>query len=145
MAKQVIGIGSSYDDPSADKIRDGFDKVNDNFTELYNCNPELEKSDVIPIGAWNMDSTASIDVPWDKYASNVFVSCINVWIISDTIPSEQQPLNAWESVSGLMQGGFDLYQGNIELRRRTGGIFDSTAFDSIAMNRGYIHINYIEL
>lgn len=35
MAKQVINLGSSYDDPTADPIRDGLDKCNDNFTELY--------------------------------------------------------------------------------------------------------------
>ncbi len=35
MAKQVINIGSAPNDNTGDFIRDAFDKVNDNFTELY--------------------------------------------------------------------------------------------------------------
>lgn len=36
MAKQVINIGTSADDGTGDVLRVAFDKVNDNFTELYN-------------------------------------------------------------------------------------------------------------
>lgn len=35
MAKQTIGIGAAPNDGTGDPIRDAFDKVNDNFTELY--------------------------------------------------------------------------------------------------------------
>jgi hypothetical protein len=35
MAKQVINIGTDANDNTGDPIRDAFDKVNDNFTELY--------------------------------------------------------------------------------------------------------------
>jgi len=35
MAKQVINIGTNANDGTGDPIRDAFDKVNDNFTELY--------------------------------------------------------------------------------------------------------------
>ena len=35
MAKQVINIGTTANDNTGDPIRDAFDKVNDNFTELY--------------------------------------------------------------------------------------------------------------
>ena len=37
MAKQSIGLGSSANDGSGDTIRAGGDKVNDNFTEVYNA------------------------------------------------------------------------------------------------------------
>lgn len=36
MAKQVINIGTSADDGTGDVLRVAFDKVNSNFTELYN-------------------------------------------------------------------------------------------------------------
>lgn len=36
MAKQVINIGRSANDRSGDPLRTAFDKVNQNFTELYN-------------------------------------------------------------------------------------------------------------
>lgn len=35
MAKQVIGIGSTANDGTGDTLRDAFDKVNDNFNEVY--------------------------------------------------------------------------------------------------------------
>ena len=35
MAKQTINIGSSANDGTGDQLRTAFDKVNDNFDELY--------------------------------------------------------------------------------------------------------------
>ena len=35
MAKQTINIGTAANDGTGDPLRDAFDKVNDNFTELY--------------------------------------------------------------------------------------------------------------
>jgi len=35
MAKQVINIGTTANDGTGDHLRTAFDKVNDNFTELY--------------------------------------------------------------------------------------------------------------
>ena len=37
MAKQTVDIGSSANDGTGDSIRNGGDKINDNFTELYNA------------------------------------------------------------------------------------------------------------
>jgi hypothetical protein len=37
MAKQTINIGASANDNTGDTIRDGGDKINDNFTELYDA------------------------------------------------------------------------------------------------------------
>ena len=35
MAKQIINIGQTANDRSGDPLRSAFDKVNQNFTELY--------------------------------------------------------------------------------------------------------------
>ena len=35
MAKQTINIGVAANDGSGDPLRDAFDKINDNFTEVY--------------------------------------------------------------------------------------------------------------
>ena len=35
MAKQIINIGSAANDGSGDPLRSAFDKINDNFTEVY--------------------------------------------------------------------------------------------------------------
>ena len=40
MAKQTIGIGSSANDGTGDPLRTAFDKINDNFKELYGSTAE---------------------------------------------------------------------------------------------------------
>jgi len=35
MAKQTINLGTAVNDGSGDPLRTAFDKVNDNFTEVY--------------------------------------------------------------------------------------------------------------
>ena len=40
MAKQVIGIGTVPNDSTGDTLRNAMDKVNDNFTELYDATVE---------------------------------------------------------------------------------------------------------
>jgi hypothetical protein len=47
MAQQLIGIGASANDGTGDPLRTAFDKVNDNFNELY----------VIKLGSYNYQST----------------------------------------------------------------------------------------
>lgn len=39
MAQQVINIGAEANDGTGDPLRDCFDKINDNFTELYTVGP----------------------------------------------------------------------------------------------------------
>ena len=38
MAKQIVGIGSAANDGTGDPLRTAFDKVNDNFNEVYGNN-----------------------------------------------------------------------------------------------------------
>jgi len=40
MAKQTIGIGSNPNDKTGDTLRSAFDKVNDNFTEVYQADSD---------------------------------------------------------------------------------------------------------
>lgn len=46
MAKQTINIGAVQNDGTGDSLRDSFDKVNDNFTELYDIE-DIKKTGVI--------------------------------------------------------------------------------------------------
>ena len=40
MARQHIGVGAAPNDGQGDTLRDGMDKANDNFIELYNTSVE---------------------------------------------------------------------------------------------------------
>ena len=52
MARQNIGIGTVANDGTGDSLRDGMDKVNDNFIELYEAVPfSVPTSDGIAYGA----------------------------------------------------------------------------------------------
>ena len=44
MAKQTINIGTTANDGTGDALRDGADKVNDNFNEIYNLAGNLTLS-----------------------------------------------------------------------------------------------------
>jgi hypothetical protein len=45
MAKQTINIGSSANDGTGDPLRTAFDKINDNFTELYGTDNDINTLD----------------------------------------------------------------------------------------------------
>lgn len=49
MARQVIGLGTTANDGTGDSLRDGGDKINDNFVELY---------DAIPLSVPTSDGTS---------------------------------------------------------------------------------------
>lgn len=73
MAKQVINIGTAYDDPTADKIRDGFDKCNDNFTELYTADTNLAAADSTLQG--NIDALESdLQGQIDAISTDIFTT-----------------------------------------------------------------------
>jgi hypothetical protein len=45
MAKQTINIGSNANDGTGDPLRTAFNKINDNFTELYGSDNDLNTLD----------------------------------------------------------------------------------------------------
>lgn len=76
MAKQTINLGATANDGTGDPLRTAFDKVNDNFTELYNEDSDLRvfiDSDEAHIA--RLDS--------DLSALSVNVDTQNVKIIGD--------------------------------------------------------------
>ena len=44
MAKQTINIGATANDGTGDALRTAFDKINDNFTEVYTVSGADRKS-----------------------------------------------------------------------------------------------------
>ena len=72
MARQIINIGEAANDGSGDTIRDSFDKVNDNFAEVYGN-----------IQALNSESTAR-DIKGSVFADD---STLLVDGVNGTIPA----------------------------------------------------------
>ena len=105
---------------------------------------------MLPIGDWNMDSTASIDVflPLDSITTFKKIIGYKVIIFHDdgtlsypldfcTVGSGGEHPDG--SVNAKVVGG----QYYLELTRRGGGSFDSVNFNSTSYNRGYAVIEYI--
>lgn len=127
MAKQVIGIGSSYDDPTADPIRHGFDKCNANFTELYNSCIK------VALGNWDMDTEGEITVPIsvDGTLYDVTNCSFSVMILND----------AGDLIRDFNIGGVaTLSDFDLTLQRTESGYFDSTSYNDANVNRGYLYI-----
>lgn len=98
----------------------------------------------LPIGAWNMDTTATLYVAhgldWEKIKS-VFIFIYNDPEVS---PRRKYPIyhnNGLGSVG--MAGYFSVSETNIEMTRvGLGALFNSVNFDSVAISRGDIYIEY---
>lgn len=102
------------------------------------------KHDVIDIGDWNMDSTASVTVDISPATFSTLVS-LTVIIVSDVnaiggITFKYDLLT--DAGSGTYWRLEDSSPSNLGLSRHTGGLFDSTSFDATSYNRGNIHVWY---
>jgi len=60
MARQTINIGSTANDGTGDPLRTAFDKINDNFAELYGSDDDSNTlAGNLDINGWNIVSTRS--------------------------------------------------------------------------------------
>lgn len=92
-----------------------------------------------PIGAWNMDTTASVTVPFDRNYSTI--RGISV-VVETNIAGIPYPLDWFNGTA--VQGGWEgSLQTQVILNRLSGGVFDDPAFSGTE-NRGYVTITYTE-
>jgi len=97
----------------------------------------------IKIGTWNLDGVSSVAVGWPFGGIPTRVRKPSVSIINDLENAiydlSQMDNNADPS---LLAGGIEFFvAAGIQIKRRTGGLFDNTSFDRIDMNRGYINFS----
>ena len=93
---------------------------------------------VIPIGTWNMDTTASVAVAHGLTLANI--RSISFVIIDDSgtfVTNGLNPATFATDASPLVSTT------DVTLARRSGGVYDDAAYDGSA-NRGYIVIDYVE-
>lgn len=87
----------------------------------------------IPIGDWDMDSTASVFVAHGLTLSKIRI--VAVTIISNDSSSQNDLSRA---------GVIGRNSTNIILDRTAAGTFDQAAYNSTGFNRGFVTIGYIE-
>lgn len=72
MTKQTINIGTSPDDHTGDSLRVGGDKINDNFTELYDRGPVYSGTDYETLKA----AIRQFSIKGMKYGESFYISKI---------------------------------------------------------------------
>ena len=70
MSHEIINLGLLPNDGAGDSIRVAFDKINTNFSALFEVNPKLEFNPINTGGAANDGSGDTLVVAFDKLISN---------------------------------------------------------------------------
>ncbi len=93
---------------------------------------------IIEIGDWDMDTTATISVT--HLVDYTKIRSVSIVIKNDAATSL---FNINSFTAGVSNGAFQSIDGtNVNLERTTGGLFDSTDYNSTSFNRGFITIQY---
>ena len=124
MAKQTINIGSSANDGTGDPLRTAFDKINDNFTELYGATDEA--NDLIE------DTTPQLGGDLDINGHKITTARSNENIVLDPAGTGTVEINANTNVTGNITATGDIVaNGNINLGNAAGdqvkvtGVFEA--------------------
>lgn len=141
LTSQYYNFGGTtivYDDPSHTvQLPNGYLAVQaPDGIQLY--------TKVLQIGAWNMNSTASASVAHglnqDKIRSVKVIICNDA--VVDLIPANYYDLTQGNGSAYAGAATWTSSNGNINMNRVAGTIFQTTAFDSLSVNRGWVTIMY---
>ena len=92
MAQQTINIGTNANDGTGDPLRTAFDKINDNFSELYGTTAEANDL--------KEDSTPQLGGDLDVNGQKIISARSNEQIILDPNGTGTVELNANTNVTG---------------------------------------------
>lgn len=151
-----IDWGGGADQIDLDEVPDGatYQKVHGDYVDANGKVDSIKEQNgvrllckVIEIGDWNMDSDIGITVDTGLGSDYKKIRSVSV-IIRNNDDSDYYPLDAFVNGTDpyLLNGGITqfLNTGGVYLRRRTGGLFDNSNFDSTSYNRGWLTIWYEE-
>jgi len=97
------------------------------------------KTKIIEIGAWDMDATATKLV---AHGLDVGPGFVNIQSVSAIIRNDNSSTTT--EFSGNSIDYIRLNTTAVDMGRTASGIFDSTGYDDIGINRGFIVIRYTE-
>lgn len=100
---------------------------------------------ILPIGVWNMDTTDSINVPFNPPIPVGNIRSISAQVTNDA-GNQSYQLTMCTGFGGAMapQGGIGLSSGTlVQLGRLIGGQFDLPAYGAGGGNRGYVTVFYV--
>ena len=130
MSKQLVNIGTTANDGTGDPLRNAFDKINDNFNELYQS---LGDGDDLTI---DIDSDGNIDIANDLnvdgdvvVTGDLTVNGTTTTINTETVEFEDNILNlnrtqADPDTATATTSGISIYRGTVN--PEASFIFDET-------------------
>ena len=107
MAQQTINIGTTANDGTGDPLRTAFDKINDNFTELYNDETTAEVNSVNGLtGTVTLDTDDIAEGLVNAYNANHTgdVTGSSALTISNNVVSYEKIDNEFKTSSALSAG-----------------------------------------
>lgn len=111
------------------------------MTDIYDCVRSFDtalRTEIVEIGDWNMDTTASVNISLSGVASQEAIRHLSV-IIRNDANTNFYPLEILNG--GLPSGFWSIGGSNITLGRvASTGLFDSTNFNSTSYNRGWVYL-----
>ena len=158
MAKQFVNIGIEGNDGTGDSIRDAFNKVNENFTELYavfgqggqisftslSDTPNTLGSNKIPVSnsagnAITMRGITGTGIAVDLTSdpNNIQLSVTGTSVASDTSPGLGGPLNA----NSYAIANVGITQNAVNDFNTTHGT--NISLDDVVITKGYADLNYL--
>lgn len=140
MAKQTINIGAAPNDGTGDTLRDSFDKVNDNFDELYDDNIGsiivVNQSNVATTLGGTIDSTKQyfIDGSIDMTGVSVTVPSTGIFIGGTNLDLSELTCtdNSYIMFSGGTAGNVFFQNLSLEVSGTSSQVFDLT--DATGLN-----------
>ena len=114
MAIQAIDLGQAANDGTGDTLRTAFDKVNDNFGELYGLISETINAAAYPGATSEISIQAAIDVATATSAERVFVP-------SSMLPYDGSAITFDPNVQMVREGGVDTQYDILAYGAATGG------------------------
>lgn len=118
-----------------------FFDLSNQASSLPDTGVKILNKKIIEIGDWNMDTTASILVG-TGITDFLNIRTVDAMIISDD-SAFLTPIDIFTSGNNQSEGGIGaLFSNFITLVRRSGGFFESTAYNATSFNRGFITIEF---
>lgn len=119
MAKQTVNIGTIPNDGTGDVLRTAFDKLNDNFDEVY----------AFTGGAQYVDGTYTVGSPLSiTSGSRVKITCDNNTIIDGDVPAEFTS-GMWDATTNTLQAVRDKDRFVLEVRFKAKNSVNNGHFD----------------
>lgn len=145
MAKQTIGIGSAANDGSGDPLRTAFDKINDNFNEIY---LELGGNDLAAnnlllsantITSTNTNGNITLD---PNGTGQVVIATGNPFVITDHTDNAVVKMDADGKIiaSTIVDNGTTVVMGDIAINGTTSTVTTTTNDINLVAGGGEVNV-----